>query len=151
MPLYQGHRLRRGRYSEAGRVYLLTAVTAGRVPLFADISLGRLLVHEMRMAQDQQLLLSLCWVVMPDHLHWLIELGGVPLEQTMQQVKSRSAKLINRVRGSEGPVWQKGFHDHALRRDEDMLAVARYIVANPLRAGLVERLADYPLWDAIWL
>jgi len=30
-------------------------------------------------------------------------------------------------------------------------ATARYIVANPLRAGLVERLGDYPLWDAVWL
>ena len=29
--------------------------------------------------------------------------------------------------------------------------VARYIVANPLRAGLVERVGDYPYWDAVWL
>jgi len=29
--------------------------------------------------------------------------------------------------------------------------MARYIVANPLRAGLVERIGDYPLWDATWL
>jgi hypothetical protein len=29
--------------------------------------------------------------------------------------------------------------------------MARYVVANPLRAGLVKRLGDYPLWDAIWL
>ena len=42
-------------------------------------------------------------------------------------------------------------HDRALRRDEDLLAVARYIVANPLRAGLVRRVGDYPLWDAVWL
>ena len=30
-------------------------------------------------------------------------------------------------------------------------AAARYIVANPLRAGLVKQIGDYPLWDAIWL
>jgi hypothetical protein len=29
--------------------------------------------------------------------------------------------------------------------------LARYIVANPLRAGLVEHLGDYPHWDAVWL
>ena len=29
--------------------------------------------------------------------------------------------------------------------------VARYIVANPLRAGLVKKLADYPFWNAVWL
>jgi REP element-mobilizing transposase RayT len=49
------------------------------------------------------------------------------------------------------PVWQNGFHDHALRQEEDLAEVARYIVANPLRAGLVERLGDYPHWHAIWL
>jgi hypothetical protein len=48
-------------------------------------------------------------------------------------------------------MWQKGFHDRAIRREEDLRAVARYIIANPLRAGLVRRVHDYPLWDAIWL
>ena len=49
------------------------------------------------------------------------------------------------------PIWQGGFHDHALRQEDDVREVARYIVANPLRAGLVEQLADYPHWDAVWL
>jgi hypothetical protein len=31
------------------------------------------------------------------------------------------------------------------------VAVARYIVANPLRAGLCRHLGDYPLWDSVWL
>jgi hypothetical protein len=38
-----------------------------------------------------------------------------------------------------------------LRQDEDVARVARYVVANPLRAGLVKRIGDYPLWDAAWL
>lgn len=50
-----------------------------------------------------------------------------------------------------GPVWQRGFHDHALRREEDLRAVACYIVGNPLRAGLVQHVGDYPLWDTIWI
>jgi putative transposase len=48
-------------------------------------------------------------------------------------------------------VWQRGFYDRAIRKEEDLLAVARYIVANPLRAGLVSQLSDYPFWDAVWL
>ena len=46
---------------------------------------------------------------------------------------------------------QDGYHDHALRQEEDLRAVARYIIANPVRAGLVERIGDYPHWDAAWL
>ena len=34
---------------------------------------------------------------------------------------------------------------------EDIQAAARYIIANPLRAGLAERAGDYPYWDCIWL
>ncbi|MNN82247.1 hypothetical protein D3C81_1991650 [compost metagenome] len=53
--------------------------------------------------------------------------------------------------GRKGSLWQQGYHDRALRRDEDLVKLARYVVANPLRAGLVEKLGDYPLWDAIWV
>lgn len=69
----------------------------------------------------------------------------------MQRIKGRSAISINRVLGSQGQLWQKGFHDRAIRKEEDLQAIARYVVANPLRAGLVDKIGDYPLWDAIWL
>lgn len=38
-----------------------------------------------------------------------------------------------------------------MRREDDLRAAARYIIMNPVRAGLVEKVGDYPLWDAIWL
>jgi REP element-mobilizing transposase RayT len=69
----------------------------------------------------------------------------------MQQLKSRTAIALNRSTGRSGTVWQSGFHDHALRREEDLKATARYLVANPLRAGLVKSLRDYPFWNAVWL
>jgi len=43
------------------------------------------------------------------------------------------------------------FFDHALRVDEDLRRIARYIVANPLRSKLVPRIEEYSLWDAVWL
>jgi len=87
---------------------------------------------------------SLAWVIMPDHLHWLVQLETVSLNQLMQRLKSRSAITVNRLRESHGPIWQQGYHDRAVRRDEDLRVVARYVVANPLRAGLVKRIGDYP-------
>jgi len=145
------HNLRKGRYCEPERIYLLTTVTRHRQPLFNDFHLGRLLVNELRSAHEQQLVASLAWVVMPDHLHWLIQLGNTSLEQLMKRVKARSALAINRAQGTTGALWQAGFHDRAARQEEDIQQIARYVLANPLRAGLIERLADYPLWDAIWL
>jgi len=66
-------------------------------------------------------------------------------------MKSRSARAVNHLLVRGGPVWQKGYYDHAVRCDEDLRRLARYMIANPLRAGLVERIGDYPLWDAVWL
>jgi REP element-mobilizing transposase RayT len=151
MPIYHGKDLRIGRYSETGRPYLVTTVTRKREPLFKDFYLARLLVNVLRHCEEQGRIYSYAWVVMPDHLHWLLAPRASPLAATMQLLKSRSALAVNRRRRQRGPVWQKGYHDHAIRRDEDLVATARYIVANPLRAGIVRRLGDYPHWDAVWL
>lgn len=148
---HHGRALRAGRFSEPGRTYLLTAVTQHRRPLFHDGRLARSLIAEMRRLHEQRAGLSLAWVVMPDHLHWLVQLDNMPLSRLVLQLKSRSAIAINRIHGTSGRGWQKGFHDRALRHDEDVLTVARYIVANPLRAGLVSRIGDYRWWDAAWL
>lgn len=144
--------LRKGRYSEPGREYLVTAVTHGRNPVFLDFHAARRLVWEMRRLEEEDKVHWLAWVVMPDHMHGLLSLcGGHTLSAAMNDLKGRGARLINRASGRTGPLWQPGFHDHALRREEGRQATARYIVANPLRAGLVNELGDYPHWDSIWL
>jgi len=84
--------LRKGRYSEVGRVYLLTAVVEQRRPVFSDWRAGRLLVGQMRAADQAGMVHSLAWVVMPDHLHWLVELKQGSLAQLMCRVKSRSSR-----------------------------------------------------------
>ncbi|MBA4361388.1 MULTISPECIES: REP-associated tyrosine transposase [Pseudomonas] len=145
------HRLRVGRYAEASRIYLLTSNTLHRIPVFKDFALGRLVVDQFRNAQNLGLANSLAWVVMPDHFHWLIELQQGSLSELMQKTKSMSTKAVKQRTGRNISLWQRGFHDRALRREEDLVKLARYVVANPLRAGLVEKLGDYPLWDAIWV
>ena len=150
-PHPNSHLLRRGRYSESGRAYLITAVVHDRQPIFLDWQLGRLLVAELRRAHDSGLVNSMAWVVMPDHFHWLMQLQDSNLCHVIGATKSRCTRTLNKMTGHQGPLWQSGFHDRAIRDGEDLLPFARYIVANPLRAGLVEKIGDYPLWDACWL
>ena len=149
--VFTSNQLLKGRYSEHGRVYLLTTVTDHRRPIFSDFHLGRLVVNQLRQAHEDGIVHSIAWVVMPDHFHWLVELHNGDLPRLMQITKSRSARAINQARRSFGTIWQKGYFDRALRREEDLKVMARYIIANPLRAGLVEHIGQYPLWDAIWL
>jgi len=146
-----GGDLRRGRFSESERVYLVTTVVRDRLPIFADWRIGRQLIEVLRAADTAGLCQSIAFVVMPNHLHWLFALGDTTeLSSLIRRVKGLSSHRIGRLTGRHW-LWQKGFHDHAARRDEDIQNLARYVVANPLRAGLVNRLADYPLWDAIYL
>ena len=150
-PQPNSHLLRRGRYSGVGHAYLVTAVVHQRRPLFADFHIGRLLVAELKRTHDQGGVNSLAWVVMPDHVHWLFELLNGTLPDVMGRTKSRSTLTINRALRTSGAFWQRGYHDRAVRAEEDLRKIARYIIANPLRAGLVEHIGDYPLWDAAWI
>ncbi len=145
--------LTKGRYSENGRAYFITTVLAERERrYFGDFSCARLVVAEMRGLHENGAVNSLAWVVMPDHVHWLFQLGETEtLSSVVKGFKARSAHRVNRYLGRQGALWQKAFYDHAVRKEEDIRGIARYIVANPLRAGLVENIGDYPLWDAEWL
>lgn len=89
---------------------------------------------------------------MPDHVHWLLQLGHyTPLARAVACLKAASTRAVNTQRAMQAPVWARAYHDHAVRHDADLRAVARYVIANPLRAGLVQRIGAYPFWDAIWL
>ena len=89
---------------------------------------------------------------MSDHVHWLIDLGEqYALDAFVSRLKATSARNVKQISHRTGAVWTRVYHDHALRSDEDVVAVARYIVANPLRAGLVMSVAHYPFWNAVFL
>lgn len=145
------YRLHIGRYSEPGRLYLLTSITQERRPIFNDFQLGRLVVDQFRQAHEDGIVISKAWVVMPDHFHWLIALQDKTLSEVMCRVKSRSSLTINQRTQSSQRIWQKGYHDRAIRYEEDVKDIARYIIKNPIRAQLANRTGDYALWDACWL
>jgi putative transposase len=138
-------RLRAGRYSQTNRIYLVTAVTLNREDVFQSFENARSLIRILRQDAARGSHETLAYVVMPDHFHWLLQLSNDNLSALVGRIKSLSSRQIGR------PIWQDGFHDRALRKDEDLIAVARYVVANPIRAGLVSRLGLYSHWDAVWL
>ncbi len=119
--------LRKGRLSQAGQIYLVTTVTKGLRPVFADFTVARELIRALRAERLRRRADTLAFVVMPGHLHWLLQLqDGADLLTVVRAIKVVSAKRLG------GALWQHGFHDHALRCEEDLVAVARYLVANPL-------------------
>ena len=144
--------LRRGRCSLSRQICCVTTVTRDRVPIFNGLTAARLLIRELRRLDDSGVVDSLAWVVMPDHLHWMIQLHDHwPLFRVVKTIKARSALAINAHLDLHGSLWQRAYYDRAARKDDDVCQLARYLIANPLRAGLVEHIGDYPHWDCIWL
>ena len=140
------HRLRSGRHSQSGQIYMITVVTAERRRVFEQFSAARTLIGYLKTENDLQRANTVAFVVMPDHLHWLMQLGeGATLSQVVRGVKSLTSHRLGYA------VWQRGYHDHAVRHDEDLKAMSRYVIANPIRAGLVSSVGDYPHWDAVWI
>jgi REP element-mobilizing transposase RayT len=144
--------LRRGRRSEPGGIYLVTTTTRSREPVFLDDRHARAaaaVITDSKSLGDSRLL---AWVLMPDHLHLLLQIGALEsMPRVVGRIKSRSATAVKRASVRDTPVWYPGYHDRAIRRQDDIRRAARYIVANPVRAGLVQRCEAYPFWDAIWL
>ncbi|WP_445393988.1 REP-associated tyrosine transposase [Stenotrophomonas maltophilia] len=142
--------LRYGRWSHTGNVYALTTVTHARRPWFIDKANVELLIEALRTVERTGRTFSLGWVIMPDHLHWLMELRTGTLAGCMQILKSRSGRSIATRVDANVPIWQPGYYDHALHSDECLHTQARYIAANPVRAGLATRIAEYPYAWSRW-
>lgn len=143
--------LRRGRYSEPHRAYLLTFATQGRQPLFANATLAdtaSTALLDRRLWARSQLL---AWVLMPDHWHGLMVLGPwQTLPDLVRGLKCNSSRLVRAATPAVAQVWAAAYHDRAVRRDEALVDAARYVVLNPVRAGLVQRVHDYRYWGAVW-
>jgi len=143
--------LRKARFSQTNGIYFITTSTNDRIPWFQEFSFAHILCMSMENRKALPDAENLCWVVMPDHIHMLLKVGNTPLDKVVTKFKSRTARLMNKEIGRTGRFWSPGFYDHALRKEEDLLGITRYIVANPLRARLVRRYGDYPFWNAVWL
>lgn len=144
--------MRQGRWSACGRVYLITTITSSRMQLFTRHDAARIACRSFLKFEREGASSLVAWVLMPDHVHWVVQLGaGESLSQTVNRLKSGSSRNIGFGMAAGGRVWERGFHDRAMRADDDLVVAARYVIANPLRAGLVERVGDYPYWDCKYL
>ena len=139
--------LRFGRFSESGRVYFVTkcldrslGVNLTAAPLASRIC--EAILHRKR-ASIWHLLV---FVVMPDHLHLLIALGGKEsLSSSVADFSRFTASEINAVVGRQGRLWQHGFHEHAVRKAAERCpALTSYIHHNPVRKGLCESPEQWP-------
>ncbi|MGE4072554.1 MAG: transposase [Lysobacterales bacterium] len=133
--------LRLGRRSIPGQVYSVTTTVRHRRPWFQDGSRADLAQSALSDSQTWPGTRPLLWTLMPDHLHLLLELQSGSLSIAVGRVKALISRRLQSI--PEGGLWQASFHDHALRREENLLKIGRYLLANPVRAGLIDEARDW--------
>lgn len=145
------HRLRKGRISLPHHMYLLTTVCSQRQPWFADDHAAEATTHSLRDPRLWRDSMPICWVLMPDHFHLVLQLGSdESLPHLMNRIKSVTSRAARNARQASGPVWMAGFHDRAVRKEDDLAEMVRYVLGNPVRAGLSTSMDAYPHHDCLW-
>ncbi len=128
-------------YAQQGVIALLTVFTMNRRPVFADDEAAGTVVEELR-TQHNESRRVLGFSVMPDHVHILIMNVDDSLVDFIRAFKGRIAAKLRKT--GIRSLWQRSFHDHILRRNEDINRTILYLLENPVRSGLVDHWKHYP-------
>jgi putative DNA methylase len=83
------------------------------------------------------------WVIMPNHVHVLLEIWQVPMGKILQNWKGYMAKEANKILGREGAFWAGDYFDRCIRDEDHFRKVVRYIENNPVKAGFVSMAEDW--------
>jgi putative transposase len=134
---------------ELGNAFFITIDTHLRHPWFG--------LHAELATEAQRLLLQLslnrgskiyAWCIMPDHIHLLLlDKNVVDFVRLFKGAMTQQARVTEKGRR----LWQRSFHDHGLRKDEDLEDAARYIWENPVRKRIVDHARNY-VWSGslVW-
>ncbi len=87
------------------------------------------------------------YVLMTNHVHWLVRTGRVPISDVIHSIHSVYARIFNQTHERVGHVFQGRFNSQVCQDESYLLSLCRYIHRNPLKAGLVENLSEYP-WSS---
>ena len=124
--------------------YFLTLCTHQRRSVFVTAGRVALVSTQILRTSHEQQFAVLAYCFMPDHLHLLIEglADDCDCRRFVARAKQYSGFYYKKAFGA--PLWQRYGYERTLRDQENSLSVARYIVENPVRAGLANRPQGYP-------
>jgi putative transposase len=124
--------------------YFLTFCTDCRKRAFVtDDAVATVRTQIERDAAEQDVaLLAYCY--MPDHVHLLAEGRAEDSDCLRFITRAKQFSGFHYQAKFRKRLWQRYSYEHTLRSDEAAIRVARYILENPVWAGLVTRIDDYP-------
>ena len=87
------------------------------------------------------------WVVMPNHVHLLVEVWDTPLAELVKSWKIFAAREANKVLGRNGGFWEREYLDTVIEDEDHSRTAVRYLEKNPVKAGLVREAKEWP-WSS---
>jgi putative transposase len=127
--------------------YFLTMCTKDRARHFVDAQIVALVNEQFQRASGEEAFAVITYCFMPDH-DLLVEgeRDAADLKRFTKSAKQYSGFYFRRRTGLF--LWQRYSFERVLRHDEATATVARYVIANPVRAGMVQSPGDYPFWGS---
>jgi len=122
-------------------VFSITITTSARYPwfqLYPDLvkKFIQLCIEKAKKCEAS----LYAWCIMPDHIHILLQDKNII--SFVRAIKGKLTPIARRLEAGR-PLWQRSFFDHALRGEESLDSVTRYIWENPVRAGLSHTASAY--------
>ena len=141
-------RLKRDIYQKEGQSFSITSCTWNKITLSKKCKeriFQSVIEGDLNRKSD---LMAVC--VMDDHFHFLLASIRENLINLIGRWKSYTTHLI-KLRERIEKLWQRSFYDHGVRKDEDLIKVAEYIVSNPVRKGFAQSWREYPFAWHKWM
>lgn len=131
-------------YTHPTAIFSITTATRDRARVFTDARVAAGAVAILRERSAFHLVRVLAFCVMPDHVHILMSPSrSCDVPTFVGQFKNLAQRRAWTL-GVRGAFWQHSFHDRALRHEDDVATAVRYILNNPVRAGLAHSSSEYP-------
>lgn len=156
---YQAKALNEQRYRLSKRMFARydDYLDCGEGPRWlADPRVAEMVKREIHNLHPQTYHL-VAYCIMPNHVHLLIDLQDIPdlqplrpgqhytaLSHAMRLLKGRTGYLGRKMVGGSGAFWQHESYDHAVRDERELMRIVKYILDNPVKAGLVADWQEYP-------
>lgn len=130
-----------------GGLYHVTARGNGRLAIFVDDSDRERFLAVLASVVARYHVLCHGYCLMGNHYHLLLETPEANLSRAMRQLNGVYSQSFNRRHGRPGHVLEGRFHAQVVDKEAYLRAVCRYIVLNPVRAGLVAHPGQWP-WSS---
>ena len=134
---------RTGRKHSTSNIYHVMLRGINRQQILLDEEDNRQFLTILELCREISGFHLYAYCLMGNHIHLLLQTGEEPLEQVMKRIGTRYAAWYNRKYYRTGHLFQDRYKSEPVQDNAYFLTVLRYILNNPVKAGICRQAEDY--------